>query len=318
MKIVVLRTCLFASILFFHALSISEIYEEPNLQGIKIGYFCVFFLYIISGNLLSTLFLSSSLESLLRNRIKRLFLPLLINLSIIAFIFDPIIVLFGDCARKWSFASSVKLFYFLIFRIFRNDESFFICSKLNIQDWNGSLWTMRYTLLCYLVFLIFRLRLPIFNRYAHLILLLLVSITLQSIMSLNFNQINFYRQLVLQITLSFFMGISSKILQCNEFWFFCFIVFVMPLFLKNYSLFGINVIIIALSIYSRTFLSKLDSRPKVDISYEFYLYSFPVTNLVFIFGRNHDSFIMFTSISLLCTFIISYGLTYFTRKIFDT
>lgn len=141
----VLATCVIVS----HAWPIGEYGDEPRFGQLSLGAFAVAGFFALSGWLITQSRMSSELPSYLWRRFCRIYPGYFVALIVVAFVFAPIgaAVSSGDWRPSSGFGYIAK-------NLTLNIRDWTVGTSLPptaYQAWNGSLWTLRYEVACYIV-----------------------------------------------------------------------------------------------------------------------------------------------------------------------
>ena len=149
------RLILAAMVLFAHAFYISGAGEGPKLQGENLGGWAVAGFFVLSGFLITRSRLRTAPGEFLLHRIARIFPAFLVCLVVIAFVFAPIAALieFGTLAGFLS--TPVTPLQYVWGNITLYIDYYTIGRTLESAPypgaWNGSLWTLFYEFVCYVI-----------------------------------------------------------------------------------------------------------------------------------------------------------------------
>lgn len=144
-----IRLVLAGLVIVSHSWPIGGFGDEPRFGKLSLGAFAVAAFFVLSGWLITQSRMSSELPSYLWRRFCRIYPGYFAALLVVAFVFAPIgaAVSSGEY-HLWSG------FGYVTSNIPLNIRDWTVGSSLPpnaFQAWNGSLWTLRYEVACYLV-----------------------------------------------------------------------------------------------------------------------------------------------------------------------
>jgi peptidoglycan/LPS O-acetylase OafA/YrhL len=149
------RLILAATVLFAHAFYIAGAGEGPQLHGENLGGWAVAGFFVLSGFLITRSRLRSAPGDYLLHRIARIFPGFLVCLVVIAFLFAPIAALIEHGTLAGFLSTSVTPFEYVWGNATLYIDHYSIGNTLQSvpypQAWNGSLWTLFYEFICYVL-----------------------------------------------------------------------------------------------------------------------------------------------------------------------
>jgi peptidoglycan/LPS O-acetylase OafA/YrhL len=144
-----IRLFLAGLVIVSHAWPIGGFGEEPHLGRLSLGAFAVAGFFSVSGWLITQSRVSSELPSYLWRRFCRIYPGYFVALVVVAFAFAPI----GAAVSRSTYHAESGLAY-VISSSTLNIRDWTVGASLPataFQAWNGSLWTLRYEVACYLL-----------------------------------------------------------------------------------------------------------------------------------------------------------------------
>ena len=149
------RLILAATVLFAHAFYISGAGEGPHIQGENLGGWAVAGFFVLSGFLITRSRLRTGPGDYLLHRIARIFPAFLVCLVVIAFVFAPIAALIEHGTLAGFLSTPVTPLEYIWGNITLYIEHYSIGTTLSSVPypgaWNGSLWTLFYEFVCYIL-----------------------------------------------------------------------------------------------------------------------------------------------------------------------
>lgn len=149
------RLILAALVLFAHSWYIAGKGNGPLIQGENLGGWAVAGFFVLSGFLITRSRLRTSPGDYLLHRVARIYPAFLVVLFITAFVFAPIALLIEQGSLSGFFTTPVTPFQYVWGNLALYIDHYSIGATL--QDvpypgaWNGSLWTLFYEFLCYIL-----------------------------------------------------------------------------------------------------------------------------------------------------------------------
>lgn len=149
------RLVLAALVLFAHAWYIAGRGTGPSIQGENLGGWAVAGFFVLSGFLITRSRLRTTPGEFLLHRIARIFPAFIVVLVITAFVFAPIALFIEQGSLAGFFSTGVTPFQYVWGNITLAINYYDIGATLQSAPypgaWNGSLWTLYYEFLCYIV-----------------------------------------------------------------------------------------------------------------------------------------------------------------------
>lgn len=149
------RLVLAASVLFAHGYYIAGAGEGPHIDGDNVGGWAVFGFFAVSGYLITASRWSNTLGVYLVHRVARIFPAFLVCLVVMVAVFGPIGYrhVHGTLSGYLSTPTEPAAFVFTnaLLRIGAYDIAGTPADVPYPGAWNGSLWTLYYEFLCYLI-----------------------------------------------------------------------------------------------------------------------------------------------------------------------
>lgn len=149
------RLILAAMVLFAHSFYITGRGVGPQLHGENLGGWAVAGFFVLSGFLITRSRLRTSSGEYLLHRIARIFPAFLVCLVVIAFVFAPIAALIERGTLAGFLTTQVTPLQYVWSNLTLYIDSYTIGTTLESVPypgaWNGSLWTLFYEFLCYIL-----------------------------------------------------------------------------------------------------------------------------------------------------------------------
>ncbi len=149
------RLILAALVLFAHSWYIAGRGSGPSIQGENLGGWAVAGFFVLSGFLITRSRLRTAPGEFLLHRIARIFPAFLVVLLVTAFVFAPIALLVEQGSLSGFLTTATTPFEYVWGNLALAIEHYDIGVTLSTVPypgaWNGSLWTLYYEFLCYLV-----------------------------------------------------------------------------------------------------------------------------------------------------------------------
>lgn len=299
-----LRLVLAALVIVSHASPIGGFGEELRIGGLTLGNFAVGGFFAISGYLITASRFHSDFFSFAWRRVLRIFPGYWACLAVVGLVFGAVA---GAVRGGWTLQSGITYFLSNGLMVFKGDS---LAQTLKgapfFWSWNGSLWTLRYELLCYvavgIVFLLPQLRV----RPAFLILCFAGSTALSVLVDL-FNIVGMPGDI--GFLLPFFVAGACLVRYSH----------VVPATGTLAAAAAVSLLALTLSGYGKSLIAMplayiclwlAISLPRAfrrlgrrnDLSYGLYLYGFPVQQMLVLAGAHHFGLLWFTLLSLLAAF----------------
>jgi peptidoglycan/LPS O-acetylase OafA/YrhL len=150
-----IRLGLAVFVLFAHSFYLAGRGVGPHIQGENLGGWAVAGFFALSGYLITGSRLTNGLGDYLVHRVARIYPAFLVCLIVTITVFAPLGYLHqnGSFDRYWTTETTPLRFVFsnLFLQMHAYDVSFTPASVPFAGSWNGSLWSLYYEFLCYLV-----------------------------------------------------------------------------------------------------------------------------------------------------------------------
>ncbi|AZS36147.1 hypothetical protein CVS47_00747 [Microbacterium lemovicicum] len=149
------RLILAAMVLFAHAFYIAGAGDGPHLHGENLGGWAVAGFFVLSGFLITRSRLRTKPGDYLLHRIARIFPGFVVCLLVIAFVFAPIAALIEHGTLAGFLSTPVTPLQYVWGNITLYIDHYDIGTTLQSVPypgaWNGSLWTLFYEFCCYII-----------------------------------------------------------------------------------------------------------------------------------------------------------------------
>lgn len=149
------RLILAALVLFAHSWYIAGRGSGPSLQGENLGGWAVAGFFVISGFLITRSRLRTTPGDYLLHRVARIYPAFIVVLLVTAFIFAPLALLIQNGSLTGFLSTPITPFQYVWGNIGLHVDHYDIGATLRTVPypgaWNGSLWTLYFEFLCYLV-----------------------------------------------------------------------------------------------------------------------------------------------------------------------
>ncbi|WP_191089344.1 acyltransferase family protein [Microbacterium radiodurans] len=149
------RLVLAALVLVAHSYYIYGAGEGPHLHGENLGGWAVAGFFVLSGFLITRSRIRTEAGPYLLHRIARIFPAFIVCLLVIAFICGPIAMLLERGSLSGYFSTPTTPFQYVWSNVTLYIDSYTIGSTLDSVPyagvWNGSLWTLFYEFACYII-----------------------------------------------------------------------------------------------------------------------------------------------------------------------
>lgn len=150
-----IRLGLAALVLFAHSFYLAGAGVGPHIRGENLGGWAVAGFFALSGYLITGSRFTNGLGEYLVHRVARIYPAFLVCLLVTITVFAPLGYLQqnGSLAKYWTTETTPLRFVFsnLFLQMHHYDVSFTPASVPFAGSWNGSLWSLYYEFLCYLV-----------------------------------------------------------------------------------------------------------------------------------------------------------------------
>jgi peptidoglycan/LPS O-acetylase OafA/YrhL len=158
-----LRLLLALAVIVSHAWPVGGYGSEPRIAGDTVGTWAVGGFFAISGFLIARSRLHTSFPGFLLRRFLRIYPGYLVCLLVIVLFFAPLSVAIGPGSIDWGSAASY-LGGNLFLKIEQNGIADTLTSVPFGDAWNGSLWTLFYEFVCYLLIGVLLTTIPRWHR----------------------------------------------------------------------------------------------------------------------------------------------------------
>jgi peptidoglycan/LPS O-acetylase OafA/YrhL len=158
-----LRLFLALAVIVSHAWPVGGYGSEPRIAGDTVGTWAVGGFFAISGFLIARSRLHTSFPGFLLRRFLRIYPGYLVCLLVIVLFFAPLSVAIGPGSIDWGSAASY-LGGNLFLKIEQNGIADTLTSVPFGDAWNGSLWTLFYEFVCYLLIGVLLTTIPRWHR----------------------------------------------------------------------------------------------------------------------------------------------------------
>ncbi|MCS3842097.1 acyltransferase [Microbacterium sp. AK031] len=315
------RLVLAGIVLLAHSFYTTGNGEGPHVRGENLGGWAVAGFFVISGFLITRSRLRTQAGDYLLHRVVRIFPAFLVCLIVTAFVFGPIAALLEHGTLSGYATSAVTPLQFVWSNITLYMNEYTIGSTLSDVPypgvWNGSLWTLFYEFLCYIVVWVLG-SLAWFRRNEILALIAFVIVTVAHALSSVVVAAGLDGSFLLFLKLApFFLGGA-----------------VAYYFIERHGIktvLGISSLIVALLMilvlpgwggqvsspflaYGLLWLSSVVRQPSWiatnDVSYGFYIYAWPVQQLLALVGVGVGAgvlgLIVYDLVAILITFSLAW------------
>jgi peptidoglycan/LPS O-acetylase OafA/YrhL len=149
------RLILAALVLFAHSWYIAGRGSGPSIQGENLGGWAVAGFFVLSGFLITRSRLRTSPGEYLLHRVARIYPAFVVVLVVTAFVFAPVALLIEQGSLAGFLTTPITPFQYVWGNLALYIEHYGIGATLQGVPypgaWNGSLWTLFYEFLCYIV-----------------------------------------------------------------------------------------------------------------------------------------------------------------------
>ena len=310
------RLVLAATVLFAHAWYIAGRGVGPALHGENLGGWAVAGFFVLSGFLITRSRLRTAAGEYLLHRVMRIYPAFLVCLLVTVLIFAPVSLLLsnGSLSGYLSTAPSPAQYVWgnLGLQITQYDIGATLDSVPYPNAWNGSLWTLYFEFLCYLTvwvlggWALFRRSIVPAATLFVLSVLVWANISVATTLGLDQNFVLFVK------LLPFFLGGAVAHFVIDR--------------AGINTIVGILSLAVSLSLivfvpvwggqiaapflaYGLLFLSSVIPQPSLiarnDISYGFYIYAWPVQQLVVLVGGHRAGMAVYIGVTVVITAILA-------------
>jgi peptidoglycan/LPS O-acetylase OafA/YrhL len=311
-----IRLGLAALVLFAHSFYLAGAGEGPHVRGENLGGWAVAGFFALSGFLITGSRFTNGLGEYLVHRVARIYPAFLACLAVTIAVFAPLGFLHqnGTLAGYWTTETTPLRFVFSnLFLEMRNYDVAFTPANVPFAgSWNGSLWSLYYEFLCYLIIAavggvawVRRSPLPLVLAFiASVLLYANLPVTMPLLQDTNFS--------LLAKLLPFFLG--GAVVQALSKW--------VGLHWSTGvgSIIGAAVCIAAvptwggqlaspLIAYGLLWVSSVLPSPRLirvnDVSYGFYIYAWPVQQLLALYGVHNRGMLVYILTSAAGTLVLA-------------
>lgn len=319
------RLILAALVLYAHAYYIAGVEGSPGFNGENLGGWAVAGFFVLSGFLITRSRFRTSAGAYLLHRVARIFPAFLVCLVLTAFVFAPIALILQQGGLAGFLSTPVTPFQYVWGNITLYVHQYTI--GVTLADvpypgvWNGSLWTLYFEFLCYIVtwvlgaFAIYRRSIvAVALIWAATVAVRAVTV-LWTTAGLDGDFVQFVR------LFSFFAGGALAYMVINRWG-----------LSRTLGLAGIPVAALLMVFvpviggqlagpilaYALLTLATLIPQPRWiasnDVSYGFYIYAWPVQQLVFVAGGMAFGFPAYIGITVVVTFALAWASWVFVER----
>lgn len=304
------------AVFFSHAHPISGSGPDPLLGKIPLGELAVSIFFVLSGYFVYLSSERNSLTTFLFLRIARLFPALVFVNAMVSFLLIPVVQIYFEKSTDLPVSGDSLAYFFqnsiLILGLKPNIQTVFSSNPFS-QVINGSLWTLPIELRCYLLCALISIltkklnsKLPLFLIFSILVIIYVITtLTDTTLTPLSSSE-------SMRLYLIFFTGalatkfqlIKSNILGLWILIFvvFCFIVFQTNRDIAPFFFWLIIPLVCLVPLRIARLFDYFDSR---DYSYGFYLWSFPVSQLIVSSSLANSAYVLML-LGFPLTLIVSY------------
>ena len=320
------RLVLAALVLFAHAWYIAGEGGGPSIQGENLGGWAVAGFFAISGFLITGSRLKHTAGNYIVHRVARIFPAFIVCLIVTAFVFAPIVALIerGTLDGFMTTPTTPLEYIWGNAGLYINyyDVSGTLATVPYPSAWNGSLWTLYYEFLCYITVWILG-AFVLFKRFPLAVLTVLFAASVFA-----YANLGLVRRLGLDGDFELFMRLLPFFLGG------AIVHFIIARYGVSPAL-GIMSLLAAIAFialvprwggqlsapllaYGMLYLATVIPQPKFiarnDVSYGFYIYAWPVQQLLVLAGTAAWGMPMYIALSVLCTALLAYGSWRFIEK----
>ncbi|MGN7189009.1 acyltransferase family protein [Microbacterium enclense] len=306
------RLILAAAVLFAHSWYIAGRGTGPSLQGENLGGWAVAGFFVLSGFLITRSRLRSTPGDYLLHRVARIYPAFVVVLVVTAAVFAPIALLVETGSLQGYLTTPVTPLQYMWGNLPLEIQHYNIGATLQSVPypgaWNGSLWTLFYEFLCYLVVWVLGFLAVVRRSPVVVGALFLVSVAVYAALGVAQRGGLDESFALFARLLPFFLG-GSAVFYLVERW-------------GTNLIFGVASLAAAVGLiaaiphwggqvaapclaYGLLSLSAVIPQPgwiaKNDISYGFYIYAWPVQQLTVLFGGAQWGMIVYLAITVVVT-----------------
>ncbi|MGY1832655.1 acyltransferase family protein [Geodermatophilus sp. SYSU D01180] len=290
-----IRLALAGTVLFSHAFPLSG-RPEPSWAGAHLGTWAVVGFFVLSGYLVTGSRMRSDGARFLASRLARIFPGYLVSLVVVAFLFAPVAYLVENRSLEGFLTTANTPLNFLLGNAFLRVQDYSVAGTLATApapySWNGSLWSLYFEFLCYVVIgvaalcpVVRRRRWPVALMFVVSVVVHVQAATVSSYLSGNWEIAK-----LLEL-LPYFLG-GALVFVCREScplrWQAAVPALAVSLVVISWQPVWGSQAVAPLIAYTLLWLGSVMPSPQVlkihDLSYGVYIYAFPVTQLLVLFG----------------------------------
>ncbi|PCE14957.1 hypothetical protein AUC47_02115 [Microbacterium sp. SZ1] len=310
------RLILAALVLFAHSWYIAGQGVGPQIQGENLGGWAVAGFFVLSGFLITRSRFRTSAGDYLLHRVARIYPAFLVCLIVTAAVFGPIAALVENGSLAGYVSTPVTPLQYIWGNLALDITTYDIGATLNTvpypNAWNGSLWTLYYEFLCYLIVWLLGAWALFRRSYVPAIVAFLVSVLVWMNIGLT-ERLGMDGSFALLFKLlPFFLGGAVAFLVIER------------LGVNRWMAIGSLLLAVAsialiphwggqvsspFLAYGLLYLSTVIPQPrwiaKNDISYGFYIYAWPIQQLTVLFGGDRWGMPIYILITIVGTVVLA-------------
>lgn len=315
------RLILAATVLFAHSYYTTGNGEGPHIRGENLGGWAVAGFFVISGFLITRSRMRTKAGEYLLHRVVRIFPAFIVCLLVTAFVLGPIAMLMQFGTLSGYFTTPVTPLQFVWSNIGLYMHDYTIGETLSDVPyrgaWNGSLWTLYYEFVCYVLIWVLG-ALSWFRRNALLAVLAFLAATTAYALSPLMTRLGMDTSFLLLLKLApFFLGGACVYFLIERFgvnrWLAVMALIVSLGLILIVPVWGGQLSAPFLA-YGLLWLATLIPQPawvaRNDVSYGFYIYAWPVQQLLALaglgIGGGPVGLIAYNLVVALITFALAY------------
>lgn len=312
-------------VLVAHAFFTAGYDWSPGFNGENLGGWAVIGFFVISGFLITRSRLRTDAGTYLVHRIARIMPAFLVCLVVTAFVFGPIALLATQGTLSGYMTTGVTPLEYIWGNLFLHVDHYAIGQSLSTvpypDAWNGSLWTLYFEFICYLIVWVLG-AFALFRRSVLLAAALWVGAVLVRIVTAMgiTGGLDGDFELLARL-LPYFLG-GSLIYLIVQRWGFvpligCVSIPIAAVLMVFVPIAGGPLAAPFLG-YALLYLSTVVPQPnwiaKNDISYGFYIYAWPMQQLVLIFGGAQFGIVVYILITTVVTALLAAASWFFVER----
>lgn len=312
-----IRLGLALAVLFSHSFSLSGRTDGPAWAGESLGGWAVIGFFAVSGYLITGSRLRSTGGRYLINRVARIFPGFIVSLFVVAFVFAPVPYVLEHGSLDGYLTSPNTPLNYVFGNALLHMGDYSVAGTLGGVPyafvWNGSLWSLYYEFLCYVVVGVVSV-IPVVRRRAWpLVVMFLISVVVHARMATVSTYLggNGEFELLMKL-LPYFLGGAVLFVLKERFplhWYGALPALGVALAVVAWQpvwggqlaapLFTYVIMWIASTVPSPRFVSDH------DLSYGVYIYAFPVTQLLVYAGAHHHGLVLFNLEIVVLTLVLA-------------